>query len=228
VTENSPHRALKTDKTNPIFSGPVRNVLAVAICGQSCSSDEGHVPIEAPERRIGARLASSRLNCAPVRAEPWAFQPSWPMSLAADQDDLAAVLARAFVRAWERYYLPNRSETVAEDVARPALAKHLVAMAKSGIDHEITLAKAGLAFLISLTPQQQASGPEQDDIIAPPAPIVTVNSRALHLRVDKPTARFSAQWRIRGALTESQLALELWLTVQSARAVFKGWETPES
>ncbi|MGH6677458.1 MAG: hypothetical protein ACREDL_00605 [Bradyrhizobium sp.] len=118
------------------------------------------------------------------------------MSLAADQDDLAAVLARAFVRAWERYYRPGRSETVAEDVARPALAKHLVAMAKGGIDRELTLAEAGLAYLISLTLQQQASGPEQGDIIAPQGPIVTVKSRALYLRIDEPTATFSAQWRI--------------------------------
>lgn len=118
------------------------------------------------------------------------------MSLAVDQDDLAAVLARAFVRAWERYYRPDRSETVAQDVARPALAKHLVAMARGGVDHELTLAEAGLAYLISLTPEQQAPGPEQGDIIAPQGPIVTVQSRALYLRIDEPTATFSARWRI--------------------------------
>lgn len=119
------------------------------------------------------------------------------MSLAADQDDLAAILARAFVRAWERYYLPDRSETIAEELARPALANHLVAMAKGGVGHELTLAEAGLAYLISLTPQPQASGPEQGDIIVPQGPIVTVKSRALHLRIDRPTATFSAHWRIR-------------------------------
>jgi hypothetical protein len=120
------------------------------------------------------------------------------MSLAADQDDLAAVLARAFVGAWERYYLPNRSETVAEDVARPALANHLVAMAKSGVDHEITLADAGLAFLISLTPEPQVSRPEQDGgIIAPPRKVVNFESLVLHVRIERPTATFLAHWRIR-------------------------------
>lgn len=118
------------------------------------------------------------------------------MSLATDQDDLAAVLARAFVRAWERYYRPDRSETVAENVARLALAKHLVALAKGGVDHELTLADAGLAYLISLTPQRPAPGPEQGGIIAPPGPIVTLKSQALYLRIDQPTATFSAQWRI--------------------------------
>jgi hypothetical protein len=60
------------------------------------------------------------------------------------------LLARAFDRAWERYYRPGRV-TVAPDVARAALANHLVKLAKSGTIDEEKLAASGLSHLISLT-----------------------------------------------------------------------------
>jgi len=63
------------------------------------------------------------------------------------------LLARAFDRAWDRYYRPGRI-TIAPDVARPALANHLVEMAKQGTLEEGALAAAGLLHLISLTPEQ--------------------------------------------------------------------------
>ena len=67
--------------------------------------------------------------------------------------ELTRLLARAFDRAWDRYYCPGRA-TIAPEVARPALAAHLVEMAKDGTADEGALAAGGLLHLISLTPDQ--------------------------------------------------------------------------
>jgi hypothetical protein len=72
------------------------------------------------------------------------------MSEPADQDDLPQVLARAFVRAWERYYQPGRYATISEEIARPTLSKRLVAMAKQGVTDEDDLAAGGFLHLILL------------------------------------------------------------------------------
>jgi hypothetical protein len=66
--------------------------------------------------------------------------------------ELNLTLARAFDRAWERYYSPGRP-TIAAEIARPALAKQLVEMARDGIIEEGPLAAGGLLHLISLTPE---------------------------------------------------------------------------
>ena len=76
------------------------------------------------------------------------------MSEPADQDDLTALLVRAFGRAWERYYLPDRAGTISEEIARHSLAKHLVAMVNDGVKEEVALAAGGLLHLISLTPAE--------------------------------------------------------------------------
>lgn len=70
-----------------------------------------------------------------------------------DADELKLVLARAFDRAWARYYLPGRL-TISPDIARPALANHLVRMAKDGVVDESKLAAGGVLYLISLTPKE--------------------------------------------------------------------------
>jgi hypothetical protein len=67
--------------------------------------------------------------------------------------ELTQLLARAFDRAWARYYRPGRV-TIAPEAARPALASHLVEMAKDGTVEEGALAAGGLLHLISLTPEQ--------------------------------------------------------------------------
>jgi hypothetical protein len=67
--------------------------------------------------------------------------------------EITRLLARAFDRAWDRYYRPGRV-TIAPEVARPALAAHLVQMAKDGTVEEGALAAGGLLHLISLTPDQ--------------------------------------------------------------------------
>jgi hypothetical protein len=67
--------------------------------------------------------------------------------------EMTRLLARAFDRAWDRYYRPGRV-TIAPEVARPALATHLVQMAKDGTVEEGALAAGGLLHLISLTPDQ--------------------------------------------------------------------------
>jgi hypothetical protein len=66
--------------------------------------------------------------------------------------EMTQLLARAFDRAWERYYRPGRITIAAAD-ARPALARHLVEMAQAGTLEEGALAAAGLLHLISLTPE---------------------------------------------------------------------------
>jgi hypothetical protein len=67
--------------------------------------------------------------------------------------EMTRLLARAFDRAWDRYYRPGRV-TIAPEVARPALATHLVEMAKDGTADEGALAAGGLLHLISLTPDE--------------------------------------------------------------------------
>jgi hypothetical protein len=68
--------------------------------------------------------------------------------------EITQLIARAFDRAWVRYYRPGRV-TISADRARSVLAKHLVEMARSGTLDEGALAAAGLLHLISLTPQDQ-------------------------------------------------------------------------
>jgi hypothetical protein len=71
---------------------------------------------------------------------------------APDRDSLAVILARAFDRAWEAYYVLGQGPAILQDVARPALAQQLVTVAKTGIEDEDALAAAGLRHLLSLSP----------------------------------------------------------------------------
>ena len=66
--------------------------------------------------------------------------------------EFSLLLARAFDRAWARYYSPGRV-TIDEETARPALAQHLVELARGGLVDEGPLAAGGLLHLISLTPE---------------------------------------------------------------------------
>ena len=70
-----------------------------------------------------------------------------------DADELKLLLARAFDRAWVRYYRPGRV-TIPPDIARRALANHLVKMAKDGVADESKLAAIGVLHPISLTPEE--------------------------------------------------------------------------
>jgi hypothetical protein len=67
-----------------------------------------------------------------------------------DDQDIRRSLARAFDRAWGRYYRSGRL-TVGEDVARTELARRLVQLSKEGIRDEGRLAEAGLSHLRQLT-----------------------------------------------------------------------------
>jgi hypothetical protein len=80
---------------------------------------------------------------------------------------LTRLLARAFDRAWDRYYRPGRV-TIAPEVARPALANHLVDMAKDGTFDEGALAAGGLLHLISLTPEESPVGVHEVSSRSPP------------------------------------------------------------
>jgi hypothetical protein len=70
----------------------------------------------------------------------------------ADHHELTLLLARAFDRAWNRYYQPRRSNAISEEVAYDSLARKLVALFKEGVKEEDGLAERGLQHLISLTP----------------------------------------------------------------------------
>jgi hypothetical protein len=123
------------------------------------------------------------------------------MSLTLDRDDLPGILARAFVQAWQSYYLPGRRNTISEDTARPALARYLVARAKEGIIEEITLAAAGLRHLNLLTPEPRRSSdvpsPGMSEFVDEPASdLARFNSRNLHFRFNGLSATFLPQWRV--------------------------------
>jgi hypothetical protein len=77
--------------------------------------------------------------------------------------EMTLLLARAFDRAWDRYYRPGRV-TIAPEIARPALAMHLVEMAKAGTVDEGALAAAGLLQLISMTPEEPPRDPGTSDV----------------------------------------------------------------
>jgi hypothetical protein len=94
----------------------------------------------------------------------------------ARQDDLPKILARSFIRAWERYYLSDQRDKISEEVARPSLARHLVAMANEGVKEEDALAAGGLLHLISLTPNK----PPWEEF-----------------RIEVVHARFLQQWNVR-------------------------------
>ena len=66
-----------------------------------------------------------------------------------DDQDVRHALARAFDRAWERYYRSGRL-TVSQDVARTELARRLVQLSKEGVSGEERLANAGLIHLCQL------------------------------------------------------------------------------
>lgn len=56
------------------------------------------------------------------------------------------ILARAFDRAWDRYYRPGRT-TIDPAIARPTLAQRLIQLAKAGERDEGRLAAGGLTHL---------------------------------------------------------------------------------
>jgi hypothetical protein len=91
-------------------------------------------------------------------------------------DDELKLLARAFDRAWKRYYRPSRFGAISENDAQPALAKHLIALAKGGVSSVDALAEGGLLHLVSLTPEARHWG---------------------HLKIEGAGAKFQREWRIR-------------------------------
>lgn len=73
--------------------------------------------------------------------------------MSGSETDRVHLLARAFDGAWAQYYRPRRL-TLPPEVARTALAKHLVEMANTGVDKEAALVEAGLEHLNGLTPRK--------------------------------------------------------------------------
>src|ERR1700722_11456941 len=97
------------------------------------------------------------------------------MSERADHE-FKLLLARPFDRAWKRYYRPSRIDPISASVARPALAKRLIALAKEGVVSLDALAEGGFLHLLSLTPEAQHWG---------------------HLRIESARARFQRAWRFK-------------------------------
>jgi hypothetical protein len=109
--------------------------------------------------------------------------------------DLAQMLARAFDRAWDRYYL-DEIGTISKETARISLAKHLVAVAREGEKDERALAASGFLHLISLTepsPPPNAFLPAESD--APPNKD-TAQPTLFYLRIDNAKAKFVQEWRV--------------------------------
>jgi hypothetical protein len=102
-----------------------------------------------------------------------------------ERDEFKLLLAWAFDRAWKRYYRPSRIGAISASVARPALAKHLIALAKDGVVSVDALAQGGLLHLVSLTPEAQHWG---------------------HLRIEGAGARFLQELRVRFTLKASKAA----------------------
>jgi hypothetical protein len=93
---------------------------------------------------------------------------------------LAEMLARAFDRAWERFYLDERG-TISKEIARTSLAKHLVTTANEGEKDERALAASGFLLLVSLTE---------------PPPRSTASPKFFHLRINHAQAKFLPEWRV--------------------------------
>jgi hypothetical protein len=71
------------------------------------------------------------------------------MTMIPSDPEFNRLLARAFDRAWERYYRSGRA-TATPEVARPKLAKIIVKMAREGERDEEALTAAGVTHLILL------------------------------------------------------------------------------
>jgi hypothetical protein len=100
-------------------------------------------------------------------------------------DEEHKLLARAFDRAWKRYYRPSRIGAISPDVARPALAKLLIALGKQGVVSLHNLADGGLQHLVSLTPETQQWG---------------------HLRIEAAGSTFQWEWHVRLIFRASKAA----------------------
>jgi hypothetical protein len=126
------------------------------------------------------------------------FQP-------AGQGDLTLLLARAFDRAWKDYYVPGRRSPISEEIARPSLGKHLVAMAKEGVKEEGALAKGGLLHLISLTSEIR------EEPRRPPAPVVVSEPAAFPSERDRPRALLGVASRFATAIGISAIVAFVFL-----------------
>jgi hypothetical protein len=69
-----------------------------------------------------------------------------------EDQDIRKSLARAFDRAWDRYYRSKRA-TMNQDVARTELARKIVQLSKQGVRDEWRLSAAALVHLHELTPK---------------------------------------------------------------------------
>jgi hypothetical protein len=97
----------------------------------------------------------------PTSSTPWNIH--WLTShYEGANDEFKLLLARAFDRAWKRYYRPSRIGAITASVARPALAKDLIALAKEGVVSVDALAQGGLQRLVSLTPAVLTLGASAD------------------------------------------------------------------
>jgi len=127
-----------------------------------------HAPVrKASDRRTIGLSGDRRLHVPPL------------------EEELITILARAFDIAWSDYYGEARSGLLPEGTARSMLANYLVARAKEGTCDELTMAAAGLAHLISLTPA------EMNDVSR------GATTQPWKLNYKDANARFSNLWRAR-------------------------------
>jgi hypothetical protein len=149
---------------------PIGSVLRGPRRGTRCLRQQ---PSQPATDRSAREAAEAIATNPPVHAGGF-FCSSRGMSERVD-DELKLLLARAFDRAWKRYYRPGRIGAISAGVARPSLAIHLIALAKEGVVSFDALAEGGLLHLLSLTPEAQHWG---------------------HLRIERAGARFQPIWRV--------------------------------
>jgi hypothetical protein len=119
----------------------------------------------------------------PAGAPAGFFCNSRRMSERAD-DEFKLLLARAFDRAWKRYYRPTRIGAISPSIARPALAKHLIALAKEGVVSVGALAGRSSASCLAYTRSPHWG----------------------HLKIEGAGAKFQQEWRARFILKASKAA----------------------
>ena len=104
--------------------------------------------------RLQSALRSGHLIRDPSK---FTNRPRLSMSTDSGQDDLPKILARAFVRAWDRFCEADSGGKLSEDVARLFLKGFLVGFAREGVTDEEQLVADGLQHLISVARKPTSS-----------------------------------------------------------------------
>jgi cold shock protein len=110
------------------------HISAVERAGLSGLQDGAKITYDVVPKGIGGKSEGDVREGDRRRPRRRGFHHSVTFTIMSERpDDELKLLARAFDRAWDRYYRPSRIGAISESVARPALAKHLIALARKGV-----------------------------------------------------------------------------------------------